>query len=105
MKETPLSTQNLKLRSRTWYARLSVPLPLQPVIGRTELVRSLKTRDLREANRLKYRALDIMQTEMSRAVTIALPTHAGGDVLAVAEELSAAVAKGAATQEAAEVAF
>jgi hypothetical protein len=54
---------------------------------------------------LTPKPLKVLKTRLCTVWVIALPTHAGGDVLAVAEELSAAVAKGAATQEAAEVAF
>ena len=51
-------TSNLKRRHQTWYARLTVPPALRARLdGRTEYVRSLKTRDLREANQLKHRVL------------------------------------------------
>ena len=47
-----MDTTHLKRRHQTWYARLAVPPSLRAAIGKSEIVRSLHTRDLREANRL-----------------------------------------------------
>jgi len=61
-----LDTNNLKLRHRTWFARVRVPRSLHKVIGRTELLRSLKTRDLSEARRRRHRVVAALQEELSR---------------------------------------
>ena len=42
----------LQRRGATYYTRLIVPPRLRPIIGRTDLGRSLKTKDLAEAKRL-----------------------------------------------------
>src|ERR1044071_3332574 len=56
-KRAHLDTKNLKRRHQTWYARVAVPPSLQSILGKAEIVRSLGTRDLREANRKKHRVL------------------------------------------------
>ena len=100
-----MDTTNLKLRGQTWYARLAVSPALQAVVGKSEVLRSLKTGDLREAGRLKHQVLATLQKEISRAVASALPLHAGADVLAAAEGLRESVLKGETTSEDAEAAF
>ena len=64
-----MDSEHLKLRGHTWYARLAIPHKLQATLGKSELVVSLKTRDLREANRLKHRALAQMQQRLTEAVS------------------------------------
>jgi len=56
----------LKLRHGTWYARLTLSRPLRKALGRSEVLKSLNTRDLREANRLKHRVIAQLQEEASR---------------------------------------
>ena len=65
--ERSLNTTHLKKRRQTWYARHTVPPVLQGVLGRSEFVRSLKTRDLREANQRKHAVLAQMQSEITQA--------------------------------------
>jgi len=65
-----MATQ-LKLRHGKWYARLTLSRPLRKALGRSEVLKSLGTRDLREANKLKHRALALMQQEASRAALAA----------------------------------
>jgi integrase len=48
-------TDYLKLRGRTWYVRVQIPPHLWASAGgKREFVKTLKTRDLSEANRLKH---------------------------------------------------
>jgi integrase len=46
--------QYLKQLGRTWYVSIRVPRTLEKHVGNTHIRRSLKTRDLSEANRLKH---------------------------------------------------
>jgi hypothetical protein len=55
----------LKLRHGTWCARLT-RRPLRKALGRTEMLRTLNTGDLREANRAKHRVLAELQEKASR---------------------------------------
>jgi integrase len=87
MKERDVDTTNLKLRGQTYYARLAVSPALQAVVGKTEILRSLKTGDVREASRLKFEALAAMQREINLAVEGKRPSQPGSDVLAAAEVL------------------
>lgn len=69
-----MNIQHLKLRGHTWYARLAIPTKLQSVFGKSEIVRSLKTRDLREAQRKKHAVLAELQRELTQAeLTAVLP--------------------------------
>ncbi len=62
-----MDRKNLKLRSYSWYARLKVPRSLRAIVGKSEIVRALHTRDLREANRLKHAVLAEMHTQLLTA--------------------------------------
>lgn len=46
--------QYLQRRFQTWYVVVEVPKRLRTVVGKPRLVRTLKTQDLQEANRLKH---------------------------------------------------
>jgi integrase len=49
------TTEHLKRRGHTWYVRVQIPQPLWVAAeGRREFVKSLKTRDVQEANRRKH---------------------------------------------------
>lgn len=48
------STDYLKRRGNTWYVRVQIPPNLWPVAGTREYVRTLKTGDLKEAERRKH---------------------------------------------------
>ena len=91
MKGRTVDTTNLKLRGNTYYARLAVSPSLQGIVGKSEMLRSLKTSDVREASRLKHEALAAMQREISRAVAGAQPAEPGGDVLHAADVLREAM--------------
>jgi integrase len=47
-------TDYLVKRRQTWYVNVRVPPKLEPIIGKQNLQRSLKTRDLAQANLLKH---------------------------------------------------
>ncbi|MEJ1378485.1 MAG: tyrosine-type recombinase/integrase [Candidatus Sedimenticola sp. (ex Thyasira tokunagai)] len=53
-----MDKQHLLLRRQRWYVRVRVPTELVPVVGKAEIVRSLKTADLREARDLRWNAID-----------------------------------------------
>ena len=56
-------TQNLIKRGHTWYVRYIVPADLQTYVGKREIVRSLKTRDLDEARKRRHAVLAEIVTE------------------------------------------
>ncbi|HLZ99569.1 MAG TPA: DUF6538 domain-containing protein, partial [Steroidobacteraceae bacterium] len=99
-----MNTTNLKLRGRTWYARLAIPLSIQEKLGKTELLKSLGTPDLAEANRLKHSVLGEMHKVIGRASTV--PSRGPLDViLDAAQELRDSIASGARSHEDAQVVF
>lgn len=49
-----MNTPNLKKRGQTYYVRVAVPRPLWAALGRREIVRTLGTGSLPEANRRKH---------------------------------------------------
>lgn len=101
-----MDATHLKRRHQTWYVRLAVPPTLQKRLGRAEIVRSLRTRDLREANRRKHRVLSELKEFLARAeANAALPPEAAESFLAAARELRAAVDRGETTEQDAEVAL
>lgn len=61
-------TQNLLKRGHTWYVRYIVPRKFRDIVGKSEIVRSLKTRDLDEARRLKHAVLAQIVQEVERIV-------------------------------------
>lgn len=101
-----MTTSNLRRRGQTWYARLSVPRALQKQLGREEFVRSLRTRDLAEANRRKHAVLSELQEELQQAVRLA---HGAAGSLeqveAAAEVMSAQVERGEVDPDASDVAM
>lgn len=97
---------NLKKRGHSWYARLVIPPSMRASAGKSELVRALGTRDLREANRLKHRVLTELQQELSRIVAHAsLPLDSAEYVLATAKQFRAQVLSGEAREKDAEIAL
>ena len=101
-----MDTSNLKRRHQTWFARVAVPRNLQSLIGKTEVLRSLKTRDLREANRRKHRVLAEINAWISQfTANASLPKDSAEYVLATARALRESVASGDTTEADAEAAF
>jgi integrase len=54
MLEEKMEAKHLKKRHQTWYLNLRVPSDLVDRVGRTDIVASLKTRDIKVANRKKH---------------------------------------------------
>ena len=101
-----METTNLKRRGLTWYARLVIPPSQRAALGRSEVVRSLKTRDLREANRLKHRALAEMHSEIARQIgQKVLPVESVEYVTETARSLRDSVSVGEMTERDAEAAL
>ena len=50
-------TKHLIKRHATWYFHTHVPIDLQDVIGKKQIVVTLKTRDLKEAQKLRHEYL------------------------------------------------
>lgn len=61
-------TQNLLKRGHTWYVRYIVPRKFRDIVGKSEIVRSLKTRDLDEARKRKHAALDKIVKEVEAII-------------------------------------
>jgi integrase len=101
-----VTTANLRRRGQTWYARLSVPRALQNQLGREEFVRSLKTRDLAEANRRKHAVLSELQAELQQAVRLAQGAAGSLErIEAAAESMRVQVERGEVDADASEVAM
>lgn len=77
---------NLLQRKLTWYVRYQVPLALQPLYGKREVVRTLGTTDKREATARLHAAYAAIQREVAEAARRTQPVdYASGT--AVATEL------------------
>ena len=63
-----------------WYAVVEVPRALQEPVGKKRLIQSLKTRDLREAQRLRWPVVSAMKEEIASAAGVETP-EARRDVL------------------------
>jgi len=101
-----VETSNLKRRHQTWFARVAVPRPLRAALGRSEIIRTLKTRDLKEANRRKHRVLAEIHAWLSQQVAEAtLPKESADYVLATARSLRESVSSGETTEADAEAAL
>jgi integrase len=98
-----MDTSHLKLKRHVWFARLIVPPHLRPAVGRTELLRTLKTRDIGEANRRKHMVLAEMQREITQAeLTNVLPDKASvGYIIEVAKGQVRAMKEGTLDEHAA----
>ena len=62
-----MDTSHLKRKRQGWYVRLVVPPHLRATLGSTEIIRTLKTRDIREANRKKHAVLAELHRELTQA--------------------------------------
>lgn len=72
-----MDTTYLKLRRRTWYVQVAVPRKLQGILDKKVLVKSTGTRDLVEANQLKYTILADFYKVIQAAREVATGTEAG----------------------------
>lgn len=61
------STEHLEKHGQLWRVSIGVPKDLQRILGKTRLKRSLGTRDLAVANRLKTAVIDQLQAELDQA--------------------------------------
>ena len=59
-----MDTRYLVQRRQTWYVRVTVPPKLRKAVGNTHIVRTLKTRDLVEAQRLRHVAVAQIKAEL-----------------------------------------
>ncbi|MEQ9487439.1 MAG: tyrosine-type recombinase/integrase [Alphaproteobacteria bacterium] len=73
-------TRNLVQQGHTWYVRYVVPTKWRKIVGKSAIVRTLKTRDLDEANRRKHGKLD----EIIRQVEAQVFQRTGSNSEAVA---------------------
>ncbi|HEY3786143.1 MAG TPA: DUF6538 domain-containing protein, partial [Steroidobacteraceae bacterium] len=62
---------HLKLRGSTWFVRVKVSRSQRAIIGREEILRSLRTGSLVEANRVKHRVIAAIQESISKATVAA----------------------------------
>ncbi|MBW2636250.1 MAG: tyrosine-type recombinase/integrase [Deltaproteobacteria bacterium] len=60
------STRYLQKIGYSWYVRVKVPKSLQEIVGNTHIRRAIHTRDLNEANRLKWAMVTGIKAELSR---------------------------------------
>jgi len=54
----------LQRLGHSWYVRVKVPSSLQKIVGNTHIRKALHTRDLNEANRLKWRMVEAIKAEL-----------------------------------------
>lgn len=66
---------NLIQRKQGWYARYFIPKDLQPLVGRTEVVRTLRTKDKLEAHRRLPATIAEIQREAAAQVRPAAATN------------------------------
>ena len=66
-KDVAKTHKYLKKRHQTYVLRVPVPKDIQDIIGKKEITRSLKTRDLQEANYQYCVALGEIQSEFAIA--------------------------------------
>ncbi|HEY3654001.1 MAG TPA: tyrosine-type recombinase/integrase [Steroidobacteraceae bacterium] len=90
-----MDTSHLKLKRRVWFARLIVPPHLRTTVGRTELLRTLKTRDIQEANRRKHAVLAELQRVLTQSeLTAVLPKESAEYILQIAKGQRRALQEG-----------
>jgi integrase len=93
---------HLQRRRHVWYVRLMVPTPLQPTMGRRELIRTTGTRDHSEAKRRSPLILAALQRELATARQGAAPSMADAGYLAwYAQQTHGYIAKGLLTDDSA----
>src|SRR3954447_5733214 len=60
-------TRYLQLRGRTWYVRVAVPPSLVKAFNKRSVLRSLQTRDLREAQVRRHAAVAMIMEQFAEA--------------------------------------
>jgi len=84
-------------RGHKWFVRYYIPKSLQPLVGKTEVVRTLKTNDHREAKQLAPSVVAHIQRKLGtveRAPEVSLPTSDPRSVLQEALRLRSLVEAG-----------
>ena len=95
-----IDKSHLKLRGRTYYVQVTVPPSLREFLQRSEIVRSLHTRDLHEAARIKYPVIAEIQQQIERARSRqALAGSASALIEAARAEREAAKERGKGSEE------
>lgn len=91
-----------KVPHGVWYVTVDVPRPYQAALGRKRVLRSLKTRDLKTAQNLRWSVVAAIKEEVQRSVEAATG-HPDASLTAwameVREELRSAKTKGRDTRE------
>lgn len=91
-----------KVQHGVWYVTVDVPRPYQAALGRKRVVRSLRTRDLKAAQSLRWSAVAEIKTEVQRSIEAATG-HSDASLTAwaleVREELRSIPAKAHDTRE------
>lgn len=91
-----------KVAHGVWYVTVDVPRPYQAVLGRKRLLRSLKTRDLKTAQNLRWGVVAAIKEEVQRSVEAATgqpDASLAAWALEVREELRLVPAKAHDTRE------
>lgn len=86
-----MNATNLKRRKNIWFARALVPKSLQPVVGKSEVLRTLGTGDLREANQRKHAVLDAIYKEWAALTT--QPIRGTDEAQRIADEARSLIAE------------
>jgi integrase len=63
-----MNKQYLKKRHNVWWLRIRIPANAKEIMGKTELWKNLKTRDLAEANMKKHKEIGLMYEEIAQAL-------------------------------------
>ena len=63
-----MNKQYLKKRHNVWWLRIRIPANAKELMGKTELWKNLKTRDLAEANMKKHKEIGLMYEEIAQAL-------------------------------------
>jgi predicted transcriptional regulator len=81
-------THYLQRRHQTWYVVVEVPRKHRAAVGKPRFVRSLHTRDLSEANRLKHAVVDQIKQRLHLIAQAPDPVEAAAMAKAMAEAMS-----------------
>lgn len=97
-----MNSAHLSKRRQGWYVRVVVPPHLRSVVGKRELIKTLQTRDLTEANRRKYQVIADLKDVITKAeASRDLPRESTEYVLQAARDARASVLTGADPEDAA----
>lgn len=94
-------TKHLKKRGETWYVVVKVPKALTDIIGKTDIVKSLGTKDLREAQhqRHKYIAQIKESFDIAESNRAALSNKPADEFVRWANDLRQQIKQGEVTEE------